>query len=120
MALWLENELAGVQNLSVIVVAKTDDSGIGSEESVEPDELREWKAAKGLGNCDFCYFLDGDKATGGYEVWDKFVNANTQFRYTAGIPMLIRHDMTIREISGTYEWNEYPFDILQEIIAEVP
>ncbi len=117
MASWLKNEWAGEENIRLLYVAKSDDSGIGTENSVEPDELKMFRAKFGLATDSRAIWLDGDRESGGYAVWDKFVAANP-FNYTAGIPMVIDKEMRIRDISGTYEWSQYPKSTIEACLAE--
>ena len=118
LASWLKGEWADEERLKVLLVAKSDDSGIGTENSVEPDEMKAFQAKFGLTGEDRFLLLDGDRESGGYAVWDAFVNANP-YNYTAGIPMVLDKEMKIREISGTYEWDTYPKSTIQDCIDEV-
>jgi hypothetical protein len=118
LASWLKGEWADEDKLRVLLVAKSDDSGIGTGESVEPEELKAFQAKFGLTGDDRTFWLDGDQESGGFATWNKFVDANP-YNYTAGIPMIIDKEMKIREISGTYEWDEYPKSTIQDCIDEV-
>ncbi len=116
---WLDNELAGTEDdFQLLIAVKTSGYQTGTNYPVEPEDLIQWKADKGLGDCPNCVFVDGDLNSGGFATWDKFVNANPDFYYTAGIPMVIDKTMTIREISGTYEWDTYPLSTIQELLSE--
>ena len=100
------------------MMAKSDNSGIGTNETVEPDELRQWAAQKGMADDPRCTFVDADKETDGIQtVWSKFADANP-YQYTAGMPMVYDKWMKVREISGTYEWDEFPKASIEECLAE--
>ncbi|MCP4602431.1 MAG: hypothetical protein GY847_18265 [Proteobacteria bacterium] len=107
-----------MENLTVFIPVGADRDVINRRETVEPRELRTWKAQKGMGDCDKCIFLDGDVETDGPAVWDKFVKANPSFNYTGGIPVIIDKNMIIREISGTYEWDQYPLETIEQLLEE--
>ena len=113
--------MAGYEDALALLIAIKTDSQFGSEtNTVEPEEIRTWMAQKGLADCDSCYFVNGDINSGGFAVWDKFKNANSDLYITAGIPMVIDKTMAIREISGTYEWEDtgYPLSTILECLEE--
>lgn len=115
MSKWLKDDLSGYQDeLAVLYVAKTNDSGIGSNNPVSPQDLDRFQAQKGI-SCPNCLFLDGDRDSGGFPVFDKFVDANP-YRYTAAVPMVLNKKMEIMEISGTYDWQYYPLDTILECL----
>ena len=104
-------------------MARSNDSNPGSVEPVSPEELDQWQAEKGMGDCERCLFLDGDSETAmGDTVWNNFKNAILQNgisdQVTNGIPMVIDETMTIRAISGTYEWSTYPLDTILQLLND--
>ncbi len=95
------------------------DSTPGLNEPVSPDELDAFQAEVGLEGFDNVIFVDGDVETeDGVEVWDSFIDANQDFTWGNGIPMVFRKNMTIGVIAGTYDWDTYPLETIQTYLAQ--
>ncbi len=112
--------MADESELAYFYVARSDYAGgIGSSQTVTPAELDDFQEQNNLDGYANVFFADGDTQTSnGTQVWNAFVNNNTAFYYTAGIPMVFKKDMTMGIISGTYEWDQYPLSQIQQYLQK--